>query len=211
MNKNLTELVFILDKSGSMSGLEDDTIGGFNAMLKQHQAQEGAARITTVLFDNRYELLHDRLDLMAVSPMTAKEYGVGGSTALLDAMGRAIQKMDAVQKNSAEDYRAARVMFVIITDGMENASRKFTKGEIEELVKERRSQGWEFIFLGANMDAVQVAQDYGIAPDRSVTFQLDQVGVNLNYQAVADATLQYRKNRAISPDWDKKIRERKDK
>ena len=123
MKKNLTELVFILDKSGSMSGLEKDTIGGFNSMLDQQRKVDGECVITTVLFDNRYELLHDRIDIRAVQPITGKEYFVGGSTALLDAIGRTIHKIDMAQKNTAEDYHAEKVMFVIITDGEENASR----------------------------------------------------------------------------------------
>lgn len=211
MNKNLTELVFILDKSGSMGGLETDTIGGFNAMLKKQQELEGAARITTALFDNHYELLHDRLDLNAVSPITQKEYQVGGSTALLDAIGNTIRKLDAVQAQSSEEYRADKVIFVIITDGMENASREYSQLEIANLVSTRRSQGWEFIFLGANMDAIKAAEGYGIAPERAATFQADSIGVNMNYQSLGDAVLDFRANRPISADWSKKIRERKEK
>ena len=158
MKKNLTELVFILDKSGSMAGLERDTIGGFNAMLEKQKALDGQCRITTVLFDNRYELLHDRTDIRAVRPITAKEYHVGGSTALLDAVGKTIHKIATAQKNTAEPFRAGKVMFVIITDGEENASREYSAAEVKEAIQRQKSRyGWEFIFLGANMDAVETA------------------------------------------------------
>ena len=158
MKKNLTELVFILDKSGSMAGLERDTIGGFNAMLDKQKAQAGECRITTVLFDHRYELLHDRTDIRAVRPITAREYRVGGSTALLDALGKTIHKIATAQKNTSEPFRAKRVMFVIITDGEENASREYAAKEVKEAIRRQKSRyGWEFIFLGANIDAVETA------------------------------------------------------
>ena len=155
MRKGLTELVFILDKSGSMAGLETDTIGGYNTMLKKQQMVDGECQITTVLFDNDYELLHDRIDIRAVSPITKKEYQIGGSTALLDAMGRTIQKIDNAQKHTAEEYRAEKVMFVIITDGEENSSREFSLRKVKALIKRQKEKyAWEFIFLGANIDAV---------------------------------------------------------
>ena len=155
-----TELVFILDKSGSMAGLESDTIGGFNAMLQKQKALPGACRITTVLFDNRYELLHDRIDIRAVSPVTEREYQVGGSTALLDAIGRTIQKLAGVQRNTAEEYRADKVMFVIITDGAENSSREYSSQRVKAMIEhEKEKYGWEFVFLGANIDAVETAGD----------------------------------------------------
>ncbi len=211
MNSNSTELVFILDRSGSMAGLEGDTIGGFNAMLQKQKEQEGEARVTTALFDNEYELLHDRLDLPAVSPITEKDYFVRGSTALLDAIGRTIQKVDTVMEQSAAEYRAGKVLFVIITDGMENASHRFSRDKIALMVSQRREQGWEFIFLGANMDAIQVAQGFGIAPDRAQTFEADGEGVNLNYEAVSELTSHIRANRPIPADWDRRIRDRKKK
>ena len=157
MKKGFTELVFILDRSGSMGGLESDTIGGFNAMLEKQRKLDGECRITTVLFDNRYELLHDRIDIRAVSPMTEREYQVGGSTALLDAMGRTIQKMVNVQKSTAEEYRAENVMFVIITDGEENSSREYSAQKVKAMIEQEKKYGWEFIFLGANIDAVETA------------------------------------------------------
>jgi uncharacterized protein YegL len=140
MKKGLTELVFILDKSGSMSGLESDTIGGYNSMLAKQQTVEGEAVVTTVLFDNNYELLHDRIDIKAVSPITEREYQVGGSTALLDAIGRTIHKIGNAQKNTDEDYRAEKVMFVIITDGEENASREYTSDKVKTQIERQKSR-----------------------------------------------------------------------
>ena len=158
MKKNLTELVFILDKSGSMSGLEKDTIGGYNAMLNKQKDVEGSCILTTVLFDHRYELLHDRMDIRAVRPMTEREYEVGGSTALLDAIGRTIHKIASVQEHTAEEYRAEKVMVVIITDGEENASRLYSSKEVKRMIRRQKERfGWEFIFLGANIDAVETA------------------------------------------------------
>ena len=211
MNSHLTELVFILDRSGSMAGLEGDTIGGFNAMLQKQKEQEGEARVTTALFDNEYELLHDRLDLPAVSPITEKDYFVRGSTALLDAIGRTIQKVDGVMEQSAAEYRAGKVLFVIITDGMENASHRFSRDRIALMVSQRREQGWEFVFLGANMDAIQVAQGFGIAPDRAATYMADPEGTQLNYEAVSELSRAFRGNGAIPADWDRRIRDRKKK
>lgn len=143
MENKATELVFILDKSGSMSGLESDTIGGFNSMLEKQRKIEGACRITTVLFDNNYQLLHDRIDIQAVQPITKKDYYVGGSTALLDAVGRTINKLAAVQKSTSKEYRAEKVMFVIIADGMENASREYTRSQIKQMIEREQGNGWE--------------------------------------------------------------------
>ena len=182
MKTNSTELVFILDRSGSMSGLEEDTIGGFNSMLEKQKAEPGECRITTVLFDNQYELLHDRIDIKAVSPLTGKEYYVRGMTALLDAIGTTINKIDAVQKNTAEEHRAGKVLFVITTDGMENASREFSYDKIKELIKQQKEKhDWEFIFLGANIDAVAVAGRFGVDHTRAQSFHNDKEGIALNY------------------------------
>lgn len=208
MKTNITELVFILDRSGSMSGLEEDTIGGFNAMLKQQQAQPGKARITTMLFDNAHDIIHDRLDLAAVGPLTPDTYFVRGSTALLDAMGKSIHKVDAVLAATAPSHRPDQVLFVIITDGMENASRRFTREQVASLIKSRRDMGWEFVFLGANMDAFTVAQGYGIAPDRAQTFHNDPEGVNLNFDTVSRLATEVRASRPIPADWNRDISER---
>lgn len=193
MKKNLTELVFILDKSGSMSGLEKDTVGGFNSMLKKQQDLEGECRVTTVLFDNRYELLHDRIDIMGINPITEDEYCVGGSTALLDAMGKTISKITAVQKNTEKNYRADKVMFIIITDGEENSSREFSAAQIKKMVEDRKSKyGWEFIFLGANIDAVKTASSFGISPDRASDYVPDKIGTTLNYRVMSETVTAFR-------------------
>ncbi len=193
MKKGMTELVFILDKSGSMAGLEKDTIGGFNAMLQKQRGVEGECRITTALFDNRYELLHDRIDIRGVSPMTEKEYQVGGSTALLDAVGTTIHKLISVQKNTEEEYRAEKVMFVIITDGEENASREYSSDRIKSMIScEKERYGWEFVFLGANIDAVETAGRFGISPDRAADYVPDRAGTQLNFQMMSEAVAAFR-------------------
>ena len=198
MKKNLTELVFILDKSGSMSGLEKDTIGGFNSMLDQQSKVDGECVITTVLFDNRYELLHDRIDIRAIQPITRKEYFVGGSTALLDAIGKTIHKIGAVQKNTAEEYRAEKVMFVIITDGEENASRHFSSAQIRQMIQHQKERyGWEFIFLGANIDAVETAGRFGIDADRAVDYVPDGEGTELNFRMMSETVATFRECGAV--------------
>lgn len=208
MKKGLTELVFILDKSGSMMGLERDTIGGFNAMLKKQKETEGECCITTVLFDNRYELLHDRTDIRAVSPITEKEYCVGGSTALLDAIGLTMRKIINVQRSTAEDYRAENVIFVIITDGQENSSSQFSSDRVKAMIEHEKSKyGWEFIFLGANIDAVETAERFGIAPDRAQNFHADSRGVELNFATVSSAVTSFRKNSVMPSAWSRDIDE----
>ena len=193
MKTNATELVFILDRSGSMGGLESDTIGGFNAMLQKQQAEPGECRLTTILFDNAYEVLHDRIDIKAVSQMTEREYFVRGSTALLDAVGKAINKIGNAQKNTAEAYRAEKVLFVITTDGMENASREFTYDKIKTMIEHQKSKyNWEFIFLGANIDAVEEANRFGIASNRAQSFHNDRAGVALNYSVLSQTVSAYR-------------------
>ncbi|HZJ82177.1 MAG TPA: vWA domain-containing protein [Clostridia bacterium] len=206
MKKGLTELVFILDKSGSMGGLETDTIGGYNSMLTKQQALEGECRITTVLFDNNYELLHDRIDIRAVSPITEKEYAVGGTTALLDAIGRTIHKIGKVQKHTAQDYRAEKVMFVIITDGHENSSREYSVEKVRSLIEDQKAKyGWEFVFLGANIDAAETAEHFGISRDRAQNYHADSQGIELNFRAMSDAVSSYRQHDALPEDWKKEI------
>ncbi|NLH00411.1 MAG: VWA domain-containing protein [Clostridiales bacterium] len=206
MKKGLTELVFILDKSGSMSGLETDTIGGYNSMLEKQKALEGECYITTVLFDNNYELLHDRIDIKAVSPITEKEYQVGGSTALLDAIGRTISKIGNAQKHTAEDYRAEKVLFVIITDGEENSSREYSAEKIKAQIERQKTKyGWEFIFLGANIDAVQTASRFGIAPDRAQNYHAASEGVELNFRVMSEAVATFRECAAMPKVWNDEI------
>ena len=198
MKQELTELVFILDKSGSMGGLETDTIGGFNAMLKKQQDAPGECRITPALFDNNYSLLHDRVDIRAVSPITAEEYQAGGTTALLDAIGRTIEKIVNVQKSTAQEYRAGKVMLVIITDGLENASREYDARQIKSLITRQKEQyGWEFIFLGANIDAVETAEQYGIKADRALDYTADSQGTQLNFQAIGRVAYSLRETGAV--------------
>ena len=209
MKANLTELVFILDRSGSMGGLESDTIGGFNSMLAKQQAEPGECRITTILFDNQYEVLHDRIDIMAVSPITDKEYFVRGNTALLDALGTTINKIGGVQKNTVEDYRADKVLFVITTDGMENASREFTYDKIKLMIEHQTSKySWEFIFLGANIDAVDVANRFGVARNRAQNFHNDSEGIALNYAVVSETVASFRAaphGASLDDNWNKNI------
>ena len=193
MKTNLTELVFILDRSGSMGGLESDTIGGFNSMLAKQQAEPGECRITTVLFDNAYEVLQDRIDIKAVSAITEREYFVRGQTALLDAVGTTINKIGGVQKNTAEDYRADKVMFVITTDGMENASREYNYEKIKSMIERQKSKyNWEFVFLGANIDAVDVADRFGVARNRAQNFHNDGAGIALNYSVLSETVAAFR-------------------
>lgn len=201
-----TELVFILDKSGSMGGLEEDTIGGYNAMLKKQKMLAGDCRITTVLFNNGYELLHDRVDIKEVSPITSKEYQVGGTTALLDAIGMTIYKVDHIQKDMNEECCSENVMFVIITDGEENSSREYSVERVKALIEQQKiKHEWEFIFLGANIDAVKAAGRFGISPDRAQNYHADSQGVELNFRVMSDAVAVYRKKSSIPPSWNKEI------
>ena len=193
MKKNLTELVFILDRSGSMGGLEQDTIGGFNAMLTRQKEQEGEANVTTILFDHEVQLLHDRFPLKAVAPLTEKDYYVRGCTALLDAIGYGVEKMVNIQRHLPEDERAEKVIFVITTDGLENASKRFGYKKIRRMIEREKEQyGWEFLFLGANMDAVKEAARFGISSDRAVRFENDAQGVAVNYHVVSETVCRMR-------------------
>ena len=188
MKQNLTELVFILDRSGSMDGLEDDTIGGFNAMLEKQKKEEGKAFVSTILFDDKTEVLHDRLPLDKVRPITEEEYYVRGCTALLDAVGGAIHHIGNIHKYARREDRPGRTLFVITTDGMENASRRYTAPQVRRMIERQKARyGWEFLFLGANIDAVETAGQLGIGADRAVNFHCDSRGTRLNYATVCQA------------------------
>lgn len=208
MKKDLTELVFILDRSGSMSGLESDTIGGYNAMLAKQQKEPGEAIITTVLFDDHYELLHDRINLRGIAPITDKEYYVRGNTALLDAVGKTINKIGNVQKHTAEEERAEYVIFVITTDGLENASCEFNYAKVRQMIEHQQStHGWEFIFLGANIDAIATAERFGISKDRATNYHADSEGTSLNYEVISEAVSCVRASRSLDKNWKERIDE----
>lgn len=206
MKKDLTELIFVLDRSGSMSGLESDTIGGFNAMIEKQKKEPGEAYITTVLFDDEYELLHDRISLKGVGPISNKEYYVRGTTALLDAIGKTINKIINVQKNTVETEQAENVMFIITTDGMENSSREYSYEKIHQMINHQKNKyGWEFIFLGANIDAISTAERFGIGEDRASNFVSDSEGTLLNYKVINEVVSQKRANRPIRENWKEEI------
>ncbi len=207
MKKGLTELVFVLDRSGSMSGLESDTIGGYNSLLGKQKNEDGECIITTVLFDDKYELLHDRINLKGIKPITDKDYFVRGSTALLDAVGRTINKIGNAQKHTVEEEQAEKVMVVITTDGMENASREYDYDKVKQMItRQKEKYGWEFLFLGANIDAVETAARFGICADRAANYNSDGVGTQLNYSVVNEAVRSFRVNSApMTADWKESI------
>ena len=183
-----TEMVFILDRSGSMEGLEKDTIGGFNSLIKKQKEEPGRAVISTVLFDSEIKVVHDRIPLQDVPVMTSREYCVGGCTALLDAVGGAVSHISRLHKEAGRNERPDKTIFVITTDGMENASREYTYSKVREMIeKQRRQYGWEFIFLGANMDAAKTAGDMGIRADRAATYECDSQGLKVSFKALEKA------------------------
>jgi len=208
MQKNLTEIVFILDRSGSMAGLEDDTIGGFNAMLEKQKRESGNALISTVLFDSESEVIHDRIDLREILPMTRKEYCVRGCTALLDAVGSAIHHIGNVHKYAREEDRPEKTLFVITTDGMENMSRQYTYYQVREMIRERKEKyGWEFIFLGANIDAVKEAAKFGIGKEFATDYHADSTGTAAIYEAVNEAVCNVRACKPMPSSWKRNVEE----
>lgn len=205
---NITEIVFILDRSGSMAGLEKDTIGGFNSLIEKQKKEEGTAYISTVLFDNDSEVLHDRVPLDKIQPMTDKEYFVRGCTALLDAIGGAIHHIGNVHKYARPEDSPSKTLFIITTDGMENASRRYTADKVKAMIsRQKEKYGWEFLFLGANIDAVETAGRIGINPDRAVDYKCDSEGTALNYEVLGDTVSVFRKCRSAAFDagWKKRI------
>ena len=209
MKKNLTEIVFILDRSGSMAGLEDDTIGGFNAMIEKQKREPGEALVSTVLFDNVSEVIHDRVDIQKIEPMTRNAYYVRGCTALLDAVGGAIHHIGNVHKYARAEDRPEKTLFVITTDGMENASRQYSYEKLKAMIqRQKETYGWEFLFLGANIDAAREAARFGINADRAANYHADRVGTNVIYETVSEAITQVRCCAApLSADWKQRVEE----
>ena len=209
MKKHLTEIVFILDRSGSMAGLEEDTIGGFNALVEKQKAEPGEALISTVLFDNFSEVIHDRVPLSRIQPMTRKDYYVRGCTALLDAVGDAIHHIGIVHRYIRPEDRPEKTLFVITTDGMENASRRYTYDRVRSMIEEKKALGWEFLFLGANIDAAREAARFGIGQDYAVDYLADSMGTANVYTSVNEAIHCARTMPAmpISRGWKKKVEE----
>ena len=215
MRENLTEVVFIIDRSGSMGGLELDTIGGFNSMLKKQQKEEGEAIVSTVLFDDKCEVLHDRKNINELKPMTDQDYYVRGCTALLDAVGSAIHHIGNIHKYAREEDRPAKTLFIITTDGLENASKHYSNADIKRMIeRQKKLYGWEFLFLGANIDAIEVAGSIGIAKDRAVNYECDSRGTSLNYAVLDKAVSRVRRSKVSEmsasldeDDWKAEIQE----
>ncbi len=212
--KNVTEIVFILDRSGSMSGLEKDTIGGFNSMLKKQKKEEGEAVVSTILFDDRTEVLHNRIPLNEVEPLTEEQYYVRGCTALLDAVGGAIDYIKKARKEMPKEERPDKTIFIITTDGMENSSKKYSYAKVKKMIEKRKAKNWEFLFLGANIDAVSEAAKFGISRERAVKYECDAVGTRTNFRVLAEtvaracaAPCAAKMSAAIGDDWAAEIEE----
>lgn len=205
MNTNLTELIFVLDRSGSMAGLAADTIGGYNTMIEKQKKEPGDAIVTTVLFDDQYDMLYSGVDIQKVEPLTDKQYFARGMTALLDAVGKTIAAIDEKYGKLPDSLIPEKTLFVITTDGMENASREFDSSGIKALIEAHKKKGWEFIFLGANIDAVKVGGSMGIGADRSVSYKADKIGTATNFSAVGCVASAIRGRREIDQDWKRDI------
>lgn len=204
----MTELVFILDRSGSMGGLEADTIGGFNALIEKQKKQDGKCYVSTVLFDHEMQVIHDRAELDKVQPMTDRDYFVRGCTALLDAIGGAVHHIANIHKYARAEDVPAHTMFVIITDGYENASHRYSSNRVKAMIEhEKQKYGWEFLFIGANIDAVETAGHFGISQDRAVNYNADSQGTGIVYNTVADTVCCLRTDEKLSPNWSNAINE----
>ena len=211
MDQSLMELVFILDRSGSMSGKESDTIGGFNSLIEKQKKEEGDALVTVVLFDDQYELLYDRVSLKEIPEMTSKEYFVRGSTALLDSVGKTINSIKAKQDGAEESSKPGKTMFVIITDGYENASHEYRRDTIKNLIETRKKEDWEFLFIGANIDSVTEAAALGIDANRAANYEQNEAGASSMFAAVGKVVAEVRRSQhkaseSISDDWSKDIK-----
>jgi len=216
MKNNATELVFIIDRSGSMAGLESDTVGGFNSLIEKQKKQEGECFVSTVLFDDESCVLHDRIKLNDVPKMTEEQYYVRGCTALIDAIGGAIHHIGNIHKYARPEDVPEHTLFVISTDGQENASRRYNADEVKKMIERQKGKyGWEFLFLGANIDAVATASKYGISSDRAVNYHSDKEGTALNYNVMSKTICSFRQNVPLSADWkdeiDRDFKERKKK
>ena len=202
MKKNLTELVFILDRSGSMSGLERDTIGGFNAMIEKQKKQDGECVVSTVLFDDESRVIHDRVSLDEIKPMTEDDYFVGGCTALIDAIGGAIHHIGNVHKYARPEDVPENTIFIITTDGQENASHRYSSDKVKQMIERQKDKyGWEFLFIGANIDAVETAKRYGIEQDRAVNYHADPQGTSIVYESVSKAVCNVRASKCMAENW----------
>lgn len=202
MKKDLTELVFILDRSGSMCGLEADTIGGFNSMIEKQKKEKGEALVSTILFDNESEVIHDRVPISKIQPLSEKDYYVKGCTALLDAIGQGVHHIKNVHKYAREEDKPEKTLFVITTDGMENASRHYDSARVKKMIEEQKEKfGWEFLFLGANIDAVETAKSFGIDENKAVNYHSDSKGTQLNYEALNSAITSFRACSDIDLNW----------
>ncbi len=205
---NITELIFILDRSGSMSGLESDTIGGFNAMIEKQNREEGECLVSTILFDNETEVLHDRVKLSEIRPMTDNDYTVRGCTALIDAIGGAIHHIGNIHKYARNEDVPEHTLFVIATDGMENASHRYSAERVKNMIKRQKEKyGWEFLFIGANIDAVETAENFGISKDRAVNYNADKTGTEVLYSSVSRAVTELRSNHRVTEAWKERIEE----
>lgn len=206
MKRKFTEIVFILDRSGSMAGLEADTIGGFNSLIQKQKKEEGRALVSTVLFDDKTEVLHDRKELDKIEPLTDKDYYVRGCTALLDAVGGAIHHIGNVHKYARAEDRPEKTLFIITTDGMENASKRYGYEKVKQMIeRQKKRYGWEFLFLGANIDAVSVAGQFGIAPEKAVRFHCDEQGTALNYRVLSETIAKVRCGAPMAANWKAEI------
>lgn len=205
MKKDLTELVFILDRSGSMSGLEKDTVGGFNSLIKRQKEEKGDCLVTTVLFNSESRTVHDRISLKEIEEMKEKDYVPSGCTALIDALGDTIRHIKDVHRYIRKEDVPDKTLFIITTDGLENASRKYSSEEVKQMIEARKEEGWEFLFLAANIDAVETAKHYGISEDRSVNYVSDSIGSRKNYKVLAKTISEYRESGSIDDCWAKEI------
>lgn len=206
VKNNITELVFIIDRSGSMSGLESDTIGGFNSLIEKQRKQDGECFVSTVLFDDASEVIHDRLKLEDVPKMTENDYYVRGCTALIDAIGGAIHHIGNIHKYARSEDVPEHTMFVIITDGQENASHKYSSDQVKKMIERQKEKyGWEFLFIGANIDAVETAGHYGISADRAVNYHADSEGTTVLYDTVCETVCSFRNNAPLQSNWSDKI------